>query len=62
MVNQLFSSKFIVENLSQILLGSDDPKDIGHLIFPLSRIFNGVKKNYHDSLRSKKHNPIYIIA
>lgn len=62
MINYFFNSKFIVDNINQILFVSDDPKDIGHLTFPIARLFNGIKSNFANNVRSKKRNPIYIVA
>jgi hypothetical protein len=63
MVNTLFTSKFIIENTNKIPLFTDDPKDIGHLIFPIARLFRGIKKN-HETFNLKKTDlkPIYIVA
>jgi hypothetical protein len=60
-VNHMFHDKFIIENLNQILLKSNDPRDIAHIAFPIAAIFRGISRAYL-SLRSKIHNPIYIVA
>jgi hypothetical protein len=43
-------------------LSSDDPKDIGHLIFPLANAYNGIKKAYINERGGYKVNSLYIVA
>jgi hypothetical protein len=60
-IKNWFDSKFIIENLNQILLNSNDPKDIGHVAFPLATIFKGISQNFL-TIRNKSHSDVYIVA
>ena len=60
-IKNWYEAKFIIENLNQILLNSDDPKDIGHVAFPLATIFKGISQNYL-TIRHKKPVQFYIVA
>lgn len=60
-VKYIFNAKFIIENLNQILLNSDNPKDIGHLVFPLASAFDAIKRNYQAS-RVPQQKTIYIVT
>jgi hypothetical protein len=56
-IKYMFKAKFIIENLNQILLNSDDPKDIAHIAFPISSIFKGISNNYsHNRHKAHKAN------
>lgn len=61
MVKHLFHDKFIIENLNNILLKSEDPKDIAHVAFPIAAIYQGIYRAYLTT-RSKKREPVYIVA
>ena len=60
-IKYMYKAKFIIENINQILLNSDDPKDIGHIAFPISSIFKGISTTY-TAIRHKNHKPVYIVA
>lgn len=62
-LDYFFNAKFIVENINQILLNSQDPKDVCHLVFPLARISKGIKKAYTDFYsKNPKLKELFIVA
>lgn len=61
LLKYVFNANFIIDNINKIPLFSKDPKDIGHLIFPLTVLHKSIKGDF-DRKNTKFNKTLYVIA